>query len=110
MTEPRDERRLFEHPTSVRPHPGGEGTQRFYDFPNGYGASVIRFKIFGNYGSYTSNEGEWELGVLHWGKLDYSTPITDDVLGHLSEDGVEAVLRQIEALPTMARDGLGGLD
>lgn len=33
------------------------------------------------------------------GNLDYTTPITDDVLGYLSEAEANKVLSDIEALP-----------
>lgn len=64
-------------------------------FPNGYGASVVR----GPY-TYGGDQGLYELGVLGpGGKLDYSTTITEDVIGHLTEDDVTALLERIEALP-----------
>jgi hypothetical protein len=31
--------------------------------------------------------------------LCYSTPVTDDVIGHLSEEDVQSKLREIMALP-----------
>lgn len=68
--------------------------QRLYRFPNGYGASVIQ----GPY-SYGGPLGFWELAVLHKGELDYTTPITNNVEGWLSEDAVDALLSRIEALP-----------
>lgn len=78
------------------------GVQRRYDFANGYGASVIRTPF-----SYGGDAGLWEIAVLGpdaKGRktLCYSTPITDDVLGHLSVAEVNAVLAQIEALPAVA--------
>ena len=69
------------------------GLQRKYQFGNGYGASVINHK--GSYGY----PNKWELAVLDFdGALCYNTPITDDVLGHLSEDEVQETLEQIKAL------------
>ena len=75
------------------------GEQRLYRFTNGYGASVIQHSC-----SYGNEEGLWELAVIHYDdngkyKLDYSTHITDDVLGHLSEDEVELILVSIDELP-----------
>jgi hypothetical protein len=77
------------------------GTQELYRFPNGYGASLIR----GGYIAY----GGLEIGVMRYHgegpydcALTYSTPITDDVLGHLDEDDIEPILDQIAALPNPA--------
>ena len=70
------------------------GIQKVYQFPNGYGASVIRHK-----GSYGFVKGLWEVAVLdEAGHLDYSTPITDDVLGRLNDPEVDNVLGQISRL------------
>lgn len=69
------------------------GVQARVAFPNGYGASVIR----GPY-TYGGPEGLYELAVLQDGKLCYSTPITEDVIGHLTEAQVMELLQQIEAL------------
>ncbi len=79
--------------------PKNEGTipdnvQARVDFDNGYGACVVR----GPY-TYGGPEGLYELAVFENGSLCYSTPITEDVEGHLSEDDVTALLAQIEALP-----------
>ena len=86
------------------PHSNCDGIQAKIFFPNGYGVSVVRFKLPGGfgYGSYTSNESEWELAVLEgtekdWG-LTYNTPITNDVLGHLSADDVTDVMAKVQSL------------
>jgi hypothetical protein len=82
-----------------RPHPSGMGgVQKVYRFPNQYGASVIR-----SFFSYGGDEGLWELGVVKWNgekfALTYDTPITDDVLGHLTDEQVQETLKQIMELP-----------
>ena len=80
-------------PIIDRPHPGMVGSQKIYRFPNGYGASVI--KTLTSYGL--------ELGVVKftsenkW-QLTYETPITDDVLGHLTPETLEQALDDIAAL------------
>ena len=86
-----------------RAHGVGTGIQKVYRFPNDYGASVVRFSIGSLGGSYGAEDGQWELGVLKfdgddWG-LTYETPITNDVIGYLTDDGVVDVLQQIKALP-----------
>lgn len=73
-----------------------KGHQWKFKFDNGYGASVID-------DGYGSQAGLFELAVLGPdGHLDYSTPITDDVLGHLTADEVAETLSKIEALAVSA--------
>lgn len=80
-----------------RADPSGKHALVF--FPNGYGASVVRFRY-----SYGGDRGLYELGVISGNEADwslcYDTPITEDVLGHLSEADVSRLLSEIEALPT----------
>jgi hypothetical protein len=80
-----------------------DGVQRVYRFPNGWGASVVRHDY-----SYGGKQGLWELAVITWdGKGDgpanweisYATPITGDVLGHLTIGAVNDLLDEIRALP-----------
>lgn len=85
-----------EHPACM----GGE--QRVFRFANGYGASVVRFR-----GSYGHQSGFFELAVIEFTGPDaddfnlvYDTPITDDVIGWLSEDAVQETLDEIQALPS----------
>lgn len=65
--------------------------QTIYKFPNGYGASVIKF----NYVYFGI-----EIAVLRFDEngnwnIDYSTPITNDVIGGLNEESRDSVLQQI---------------
>lgn len=68
-------------------------------FPNGYGASVIRHK-----GSYGYEKGLFELAVLkkyiipNSYRLCYSTRITNDVIGYLTDDEVAKLLSRIKRL------------
>ena len=71
-------------------------------FGNGYGASII----IDNFASYGGSSGLYELAVMNVDPntkelrgIDYSTPITNDVLGYLSLDDVKKYLRQIKKLP-----------
>jgi hypothetical protein len=88
---------------SFKPHPVGNGTQGIQFFDNGYGISVVRFGYAQGIASYTSNDSEWEAAVLLGNEkaysLCYSTPITDDVVGHLSDEGVSRMMKDIQALP-----------
>lgn len=83
--------------TPAETRPLYDGIQHRYRFPNGYGASVVR-----HYGSYGSDQGLWELAVTvnaEDDRLTYATPITDDVLGRLTEADVASTLNAIAALP-----------
>ena len=77
--------------------------QRIYRFENGYGASVVRGPW-----SYGGPDGLFEAAVLrqsddddHRWPIDYSTPITNNVIGHLTEEDVQATLARIAALPAV---------
>lgn len=79
--------------------PRNGGIQRLYHFTgNDYGASVIQ-----NPYSYGGRDGLWELAVIAWDgdnwSICYDTPITDDVLGYLTEEEVTETLVKIKALP-----------
>ena len=91
---------FIEHPAQFTSHAGGE--QWVFEFPNGYGASVIR-----NMYSYGGSVGLWEIAVLWGGELTYDTPVTNDVLGHQSEAQVVEVLRAVALLPNPMPE-LGG--
>ena len=90
---------------TFKSHPNGNGLQAVLFFNNGYGISVIRYKTLnGTYGSYTSNEEEWEISVLIGNSAEYylcyDTPITTDVVGHLTNDEVTNIMIQIQDLDT----------
>lgn len=77
---------------------GQSFNHRFY-FKNGYGASVIK-----HYGSYGYQEDLFELAVMKYDSeydewyLCYDTPITHDVIGHLTNDEVLDLLEKIRKL------------
>jgi hypothetical protein len=78
-----------------RPHPAGVGgRQGLASFDNGYSVSVVQFN-----GSYGYEQGLWELAVKHGGRLCYDTPVTDDVLGYLTEEDVTRHMGEVAALP-----------
>lgn len=76
------------------PHSGVAGVRATHEFPNGYKASVVR----GEY-TYGGQRGLYELAVIHGGEIVYDTPITNDVLGYLTEDEVTEQLAKIAELP-----------
>ena len=69
-------------------------SQALFKFPNGYGASLIQGKY-----TYGGDQGLYELAVIKWDdkeyNMDYTTNITDDVLGYLTEPEVIDILNQI---------------
>ena len=89
-------------PIERRPTFGG-GQQLVFRFPNGYGASLINSSM--SYGKEIAvarfdgdNCDDWDL--------EYSTPVTRDVLGHLTAVEIEATLDAIAALPPHQREVL----
>ncbi len=71
-----------------------DGVREVYRFDNGFGASKVKHKF-----SYGGDMNLWEIAVLdNAGKVTYSTPVTADVRGHLSDDEAQAVLDQIAKL------------
>ena len=74
------------------------GIQAIVRFENSYGVSVVKHEH-----SYGGKNGLYELAVIkydesgNWG-ICYDTPLTDDVLGYLSEAEVTSYLMQIEQL------------
>lgn len=78
--------------------PSMNGIQATVEFKNNYGASVVRHA-----GSYGNKRGLYELAVTKYNeegewKFCFSTPLTNDVLGFLTEDDVTNYLIQIEQL------------
>ena len=74
------------------------GIQYIFKADNGYGASIVKHDF-----SYGGREGLWELAVIQFevtGDWDicYDTPVTNDVLGHLSDDEVNELLIKIQNL------------
>ena len=77
-----------------QPHPAGMGLQCIVQFSNGYGASIVQGPH-----TYGGKDGLYELAVFGKdGGITYDTPITDDVLGYLSEQEVEKTLLDIKNL------------
>ena len=92
------------------PAPAGEGLQALEFFHNGYGISVVRLRLpepivsgCCEYFTYTSNDSEWEVAVVKGTKaswhLCYDTPITGDVIGHVTNVEVSKIMEEIQKLP-----------
>ena len=76
-------------------HPIGMGKQCIVQFLNGYGASIVQGPH-----TYGGPNGLYEIAVFGKnGEITYETPITNDVLGYLSEGDVEKILLDIKNLP-----------
>ena len=76
------------------------GTQEIHRFDNGYGASKVMHDC-----SYGGDRNLWEIAVIkftgdgEWDwEITYDTPITTDVIGHLTYSEAQAVLQQIKEL------------
>jgi hypothetical protein len=80
---------------NFNPHPNNMGgVQAIERFDNGYGASVVCTPY-----TYGGKDGLYELAVFgNDGHITYDTPITNDVLGYLSEQDVTEILIKIQQL------------
>ena len=77
-----------------------EGIQYLFRFDNDYGASVVKHLY-----SYGSDKDLWELAVIQWDdsddikwRLTYTTPVSDDVEGYLTDEEVTDLLKRIKEL------------
>lgn len=74
----------------------GTGEHYIFKASNGYGASIVQHEF-----TYGARKGLWELAVLDAeGNICYTTPITNDVLGYLTEQEVNETLQRISELET----------
>jgi hypothetical protein len=62
-------------------------------FENGYEASVVKSEY-----SYGGRDGLYELAIFKNDEICYDTPITDDVIGYLTEDDVTETFVKIQEL------------
>ena len=63
-------------------------------FANGRGVSVVRHHY-----SYGGQEGFFEIAVLDtYGQLDYTTEVTDDVIGWLKAEDVITLAKRVAQL------------
>ena len=71
-----------------------DAKQAILNFDNGYGVSVLFGDCF-----YSNGIDTYELAVLRKGRLCYKTPVTDDVLGHITKEQVTEAMIQLQKLP-----------
>ena len=62
-------------------------------FKNGYEASVVKSEY-----SYGGRNGLYELAIFKDDEICYTTPITNDVMGYLTEDNVTEIFIKIQEL------------
>jgi hypothetical protein len=74
------------------PHSIGRGQHAVLEFDNGYGVSVLLGDMF-----YSNGVNTYELGVLANGYLSYETPITDDVLGRVTEEEITKIMKELQS-------------
>jgi len=71
--------------------------QTLYQFKNDLGASIIYHQ-----GSYGYEQGLVELGIISWFgdkyMLTYDTPLTDNILGNLTQEQAKLILEKIKEL------------
>lgn len=70
-----------------------DGYRYACQFDNGYGISIIKHS-----GSYGSDEDWFEAAVLKGDRVCSTTPITNDVLGWLTEEEVVDTAKKVAAL------------
>lgn len=64
----------------------------FMKFDNGYEVSVITGQW-----TYTDEDRPYELAVINNGVLCYTTPLTSDVLGYLTEEGITTAMKEVQS-------------
>ena len=70
------------------------GKKSHMHFDNGYGVSVVSHSY-----SYGGKDGLFEIAVLDKdGNLTYDTPVTNDVIGYLTEEEVSGVMKEVQSL------------
>lgn len=74
-------------------HSIGNGKHAVLNFDNGYGVSVVFGNMF-----FSNGIDNYELAVLHNGKLCYNTDITDDVIGYIKKSQVTKLMKKIQSL------------
>jgi hypothetical protein len=74
------------------PHMNGVAARMMFE--NGYGVSVVRHSF-----SYGGEAGLYELAVLDVdGEITYDTDVTDNVIGHLTPEGVTEKMAFVQVL------------
>jgi len=78
--------------------------QRIYSFHNGYSVSALMTPF-----SYGGKQGLWEAGIMKKGNsawpdgwcMVYTTPLTDDVVGGLTDAELADFVNAVRSLPSI---------
>lgn len=73
------------------------------DFPNGYGVSVVTGEF-----AFTDEDHPYELAIFKDGNICYDTHITNDVIGHLTEEGVTEIMKKVQDLSVTNKENDNG--
>lgn len=80
-----------------KPHNIGFGTESSkratMDFPNGFGVSILLGSLFHSNGTDT-----YEVAIFRGDNIDYTTGITDDVMGYRTAKEVTEIMAQVQKL------------
>ena len=82
-------------PKQIHPDFKEKAAQAKMEFDNGYGVSVLLGSMY-----YSNGIDTYELAVLADGKICYDTPITEDVLGYLTNEEVTEAMMKVQNLPS----------
>ena len=85
---------IFKDLKFVPTEPFLDGIKSLLHFENGYGVSVVKHKY-----SYGNGKGLYEMAIMNKDNdIVYNTPITEDVLGYLTEDDVSNYMIKVQKL------------
>jgi hypothetical protein len=78
-------------------HPCGNGQRAKFKFYNGYSVSVVFGDMF-----YSNGVDTYELTIFNpEGDIDYSTELTDDVLGYQTAEEITKAMKFVNDLPNL---------
>ena len=84
-------KKLAKYAEYEKPHPANIEDALWYEFPNGYGISIIRHEY-----TYGASEGLWEAALLKDDTISYRDDIFDNsVEGHLTVKDIKERIEQI---------------
>ncbi|EGK05789.1 hypothetical protein [Dysgonomonas mossii] len=70
-----------------------DAKQASMTFDNGYGISVLLGNCF-----YSNGIDTYEVAVIKDGRICYTTPIANDVIGYITEEQVSEIMNKIQEI------------